>query len=41
MKYIIFRCGKWSVEIKGKLLGRYFSREEAKLVRDRYLNENH
>lgn len=39
MKYIYFRCGKWSVEVRGKLLGRYLTKEEAIKVRDDYVSK--
>lgn len=38
-KYIYFRCGKWSVEIKGKLYGRFSSKEDARNARDKIIQE--
>lgn len=39
MKYIYFRCGKWSVEVRGILLGRFITKEDAIKVRDEYVSK--
>lgn len=38
-KYIYFRCGKWSVEVRWARLGRYTSKQEAIKVRDEYVSK--